>query len=111
MSFPTSHNSGKSPFYNCAVKGRWQPSHQRGVAGRGRVAGVVVSGRVARALPPATLSAPLQGALELLHLDSRARPQSITALSEGSGYGAAGGEGLFSSCKISQSLTHRVAVP
>ena len=71
----------------------------------------MVSGRVARALPPATLSAPLQGALELLHLDSRARPQLITARSEGRGYGEAGGEGLFSSSKISEALTHRFAVP
>ena len=39
------------------------------------------------------------------------RPQLITALSEGRGYGAAGGEGLFSSCKFSRSLTHRCAVP
>jgi len=30
----------------------------------------------------------------------------ITALSEGRGYGEAGGEGLFSSCQISESLTH-----
>jgi len=30
----------------------------------------------------------------------------ITALSEGRGYGEAEGEGLFSSCKISESLTH-----
>ena len=35
----------------------------------------------------------------------------ITALAEGRGYGEAGGEGLFSSCKIRESLTHRFAVP
>ena len=39
------------------------------------------------------------------------RPQLITALSEGRGYGEAGGEGLFSSSKISEALTHRFAVP
>ena len=33
-------------------------------------------------------------------------PQLITAPSEGRGYGEAGGEGLFSSCKTSDSLTH-----
>jgi hypothetical protein len=33
------------------------------------------------------------------------------ALSEGRGYGEAGGEGLFASCQISESLTHRFAVP
>ena len=38
-------------------------------------------------------------------------PQLITALSEGRGYGEAGGEGLFSSSKISEALTHRFAVP
>ena len=37
--------------------------------------------------------------------------QLTTALSEGRGYGEAGGEGFFSSCKISESLTHRFAVP
>ena len=30
-----------------------------------------------------------------------AGPHSITALSEGRGYGEAGGEGLFTSCQIS----------
>jgi hypothetical protein len=39
------------------------------------------------------------------------RQPLITALSEGRGYGAAGGEGLFSSYKISRFLTHRCAVP
>ena len=48
--------------------------------------------------------------LEFVHLDSPG-PQSITALSRGRGYGEAGGEGLFCSCKISESLTHRCAVP
>ena len=48
--------------------------------------------------------------LEFVHLDSLA-PQLITALSEGRGYGEAGGEGLSSSCKINESLTHRFAVP
>ena len=38
-------------------------------------------------------------------------PQLITALSEGRGYGEAGGEGLFASWQISESLTHRFAVP
>ena len=38
-------------------------------------------------------------------------PQSITALSKGRGCGEAGGEGLFSSSKISGALTHRFAVP
>jgi hypothetical protein len=38
-------------------------------------------------------------------------PQLITAPSEGRGYGEAGGEGLFSSSKISEPLTHRFAVP
>ena len=38
-------------------------------------------------------------------------PQSITTLSRGRGYGEAGGEGLFCSRKISDSLTHRCAVP
>src|SRR6516225_6424179 len=33
-------------------------------------------------------------------------PQVITALSEGRGYGDAGGEGLFSSHRISESLAH-----
>src|SRR6516165_10677660 len=37
-------------------------------------------------------------------------PQLITALSEGRGYGEAGGEGLFSSCQISESLTHTFQV-
>ena len=37
--------------------------------------------------------------------------QLITALSGGKGYGEAGGEGLFSSSKISEALTHRFAVP
>src|SRR6516164_3666125 len=32
-------------------------------------------------------------------------PQLITALSEGRGYGEAGGEGFFSSCQISESLS------
>jgi len=40
-----------------------------------------------------------------------AGPQLITALSEGRGYGEAGGEGLFASWQISESLTHRFAVP
>ena len=35
-----------------------------------------------------------------------AGPQLITALSQGRGYGEAGGEGLFSSRQISESLTH-----
>jgi hypothetical protein len=35
-----------------------------------------------------------------------AAPELITALSEGRGYGEAGGGGLLSSCKISESLTH-----
>ena len=34
------------------------------------------------------------------------RPQLITALSEGRGYGEAGGEGLFPGCQISDFLTH-----
>ena len=38
-------------------------------------------------------------------------PQLITALSEGRGYGEAGGEGLFAWWQISESLTHRFAVP
>jgi len=38
-------------------------------------------------------------------------PQLITALSEGRGYGEAGGGGLFSSSKISEALTLRFAVP
>ena len=33
----------------------------------------------------------------------------ITALSEGRGYGEAGGEGLFPPCRISESLTHQSA--
>jgi len=33
-------------------------------------------------------------------------PQLMTALSQGRGYGEAGGEGLFSSRQISESLTH-----
>jgi hypothetical protein len=36
-----------------------------------------------------------------------ARPQLITALSKGRGYGEAGGEGLVSSCQISEPLTHQ----
>jgi hypothetical protein len=36
--------------------------------------------------------------------------QLTTALSKGRGPGEAGGEGLFSSRKISESLTHRFAV-
>jgi hypothetical protein len=35
----------------------------------------------------------------------------ITALSEGRGYGEGGGEGLFFPRRISNSLTHRYAVP
>ena len=39
-------------------------------------------------------------------------PQLITALSRARGYGEKpGGEGLFSWCKTSESLTHRYAVP
>jgi hypothetical protein len=35
----------------------------------------------------------------------------MMALSEGRGYGEAGAKALFSSCEISESLTHRFAVP
>jgi hypothetical protein len=35
----------------------------------------------------------------------------ITPLSEGRGYGEAGGEGFFSSGTTNESLTHRYAVP
>jgi hypothetical protein len=48
---------------------------------------------------------------EFVHFAFTARPQLITALSEGRGYGEAGGEGLFSSCMSSESLTHRFTVP
>src|SRR6516225_1234838 len=44
--------------------------------------------------------------LEFLHCGFTAGPQLITALSEGRGYGEAGGEGSFSWFKISESLTH-----
>jgi hypothetical protein len=45
--------------------------------------------------------------LEFLHLGL----QLITALSQGRGYGEAGVRGLFSLYKITESLTHRFAVP
>jgi len=49
--------------------------------------------------------------LEFGHFEFTTAPNLITALSEGRGYGEAGGEGLFSSITISKSLTHRFAVP
>ena len=49
--------------------------------------------------------------LEFGHFEFTTAPNLITALPRGRGYGEAGGEGLFSSVTISESLTPRFAVP
>jgi len=48
---------------------------------------------------------------EFGHFEFTTGPNLITALSKGRVYGEAGGEGAFPSVTISESLTHRFAVP